>query len=81
MAVWDLHTSGGTRKVIEGDAYEALVPVETDVAACVLAIMSQSNETIMQVVDDLLDVMDDADLYREWAKKVSDGYVFEYGTN
>ena len=81
MAVWDTDSEG---KVVERNpitTFERDVLVVTNVGQCVAAIGELSNEQIMMVVDDLLKVMDDDDLYREWAKKVSDGYRYEYETN
>jgi hypothetical protein len=48
---------------------------------CVAALSQLSNEGIIAVVDHLLKCMDDADMYGEWAKRVSDGYHRDYESN
>jgi hypothetical protein len=78
---WDGKDAGKVKRLVRGEMFGGNVQVVTTVGQCVSAIMDLPNEEIIEVVDDLLKVMDDADLYGEWAKRISDGYRRGYETN
>jgi hypothetical protein len=74
MGIWNLPTPRQARRLVSGEVFSGDVQVVTTVGQCVAAIMDLPNEELINVVTDLLQCMDDAEIYRKWAKGISDDY-------